>query len=102
MDSDGGKVMPGPEAATMSSGFGGLGLEGMMGSEDSVGASPSPAGEGNRGLISGERVGEEGEERGGFGSNAGAAEMVEVGKADSEDKVEIKTKTKRMSVDAIK
>lgn len=59
----------------MSSGLGGLGLEGMVGSEDSVGESSPLPGEGKRGVISGDEAG--GEESGGaVGSNAGAAEIV--------------------------
>lgn len=49
----------------------------MVGSEDSAGESGTPTGEGNRGVISGEREGE-GEDRGGLGRYAGEAEMVEV------------------------
>ncbi|XP_057963520.1 uncharacterized protein LOC131154784 [Malania oleifera] len=65
-------------ASMAPSGFGGLRLEGMVGSEDSAGEGTSPpaAGEGNRGVMSGERAG--GDDRGASGSNAGAAEMVEV------------------------
>ena len=70
---DGETAKPGPGAA-MASGFGGLGLEGMVGSEDSAGESGTPAGEGNRGEMSGEREGE-GEERGELGRYAGEAEM---------------------------
>lgn len=61
-DPEGGKEMWGP-GANISSGFGGLGLEGIKGCDESVGERPSPPpGEGNRGLsISGERAGAEGE-----------------------------------------
>lgn len=59
--------------------MGGLGLEGIKGSAESVGASSEPPGEGKRGLISGERAGSGGEDKGGFGNNAGAAEIVEAG-----------------------
>ncbi|XP_022041008.1 uncharacterized protein LOC110943573 [Helianthus annuus] len=66
----------------MSSGLGGLGLEGMVGSEDSVGESSPPLGEGNKGVMSGDKAGEgedkggdEDEDEGDDGSNAGAAEI---------------------------
>lgn len=65
--------------ASIASGFGGLRLEGIVGSEESLGASSEPPGEGNRGVISGESAGNGGEDNGGFGSNAGAAEIVEAG-----------------------
>ncbi|KAI3829606.1 hypothetical protein L1987_03732 [Smallanthus sonchifolius] len=63
----------------MSSGLGGLGLEGMVGRDDSLGESSPPLGEGNRGVMSGDKAGE-GEDSGGDGddddgSNAGAAEI---------------------------
>lgn len=48
-----------------------------MGREDSAGESGTPAGEGKRGVISGERDGE-GEERGESGRYEGEAEMAEV------------------------
>lgn len=63
--------------APIASGFGGLGLEGIVGNEDSLGESSAPPGEGNRGLMSGDKAG--GEAKGAPGSNAGAAEIVEVG-----------------------
>ncbi|XP_024974601.1 uncharacterized protein LOC112512720 [Cynara cardunculus var. scolymus] len=64
----------------MSSGLGGLGLDGMVGSEDSVGESWVPLGEeGKSGVMSGDEAGE-GEAIGDdgvmIGSNAGAAEML--------------------------
>ncbi|KAK3004152.1 hypothetical protein RJ639_019048 [Escallonia herrerae] len=82
-DPDGAMTILGP-GANMSSGFGGLGLEGMMGSEDSDGESPEPLGEGKRGVMSGERVGT-GEDKGAFGKIAGAAEISDIGNA-GEDK----------------
>lgn len=52
-----------------------------MGSEESVGASSEPPGDGNSGVMSGDKAGGSGgEDEGGKGSNAGAAEMVEVGR----------------------
>ncbi|MFS7987362.1 hypothetical protein Hanom_Chr11g01021651 [Helianthus anomalus] len=42
----------------MSSGLGGLGLEGMMGSDASVGESSPLLGEGNKGVMSGDEAGE--------------------------------------------
>lgn len=73
-DPDGAKANPGP-GATVSSGFGGLGLDGMVGRDDSAGESGTPPGEGNKGEISGDKVGEE--DRGAPGSNAGAADILE-------------------------
>ncbi|PWA74758.1 hypothetical protein CTI12_AA243050 [Artemisia annua] len=71
-------IVLGPKV-DMSSGLGGLGLEGIVGSEDSLGESPLPLGEGNKGVMSGDKAGE-GEESGGdeeiVGSNAGAADIV--------------------------
>ncbi|XP_041022550.1 uncharacterized protein LOC121263623 [Juglans microcarpa x Juglans regia] len=72
-DSDGGKAAS-CAGATVESGFGGLRLAGMVGSDDSDGGSATPPGEGNKGLMSGERAGED---TGALGNNAGAAEMVE-------------------------
>ncbi|GMN38132.1 hypothetical protein TIFTF001_007369 [Ficus carica] len=72
---EGGKAIPGP-GATTASGLGGLGMEGMVGREDSAGERGSFLGEGNRGVMSGERAGDS-EESGGPGKTAGAAEMVE-------------------------
>ncbi|KAF3629977.1 RNA pseudouridine synthase 3, mitochondrial [Capsicum annuum] len=65
--------------ATIASGFGGLRLEGIVGIVESLGASSEPPGEGNRGVISGESAESGGEDVGGFGSNAGAAEILEAG-----------------------
>lgn len=82
--------------AASSSGFGGLGLEGIMGSEDSVGVAASPLGEGSRGEMSGDNAGDgewdsglpggvdgaagivTGDKSGDDGKEAGAAEMVEM------------------------
>lgn len=47
-----------------------------MGKEDSLGESSEPPGEGNRGVMSGDKAG--GEAEGASGNNAGAAEIVEV------------------------
>ncbi|KAK9281848.1 hypothetical protein L1049_004754 [Liquidambar formosana] len=77
--------------ASISSGFGGLGLEGMVGTEDSVGESGLPPGVGNSGVMSGDKAG--GEYRGGYGNNAGDAEIVDVGKASEELVMVIKTMT---------
>lgn len=65
----------------MSSGFGGLGLEGMVGKDDSLGESSPPLGEGNKGVMSGDKAGEgdendDDDEGDGDGSNVGAAEIV--------------------------
>nr|DAD33461.1 TPA_asm: hypothetical protein HUJ06_012312 [Nelumbo nucifera] len=60
----------------MSSGFGGLGFEGMVGRDDSAGEALAPPGVGNNGVMSGDKTGGEAE-MGGFGKNAGAAEMAE-------------------------
>ena len=62
--------------ASIASGFGGLGLEGIVGKEDSLGESSEPPGEGKRGVMSGDKAG--GEAKGASGNNAGAAESVEV------------------------
>lgn len=82
-----------PEASP--SGFGGLGLEGIMGSEESAeGVAAPPLGEGRRGVMSGENAGDgecgsgasgrvagavgvvTGDESGASGRDDGAAEMV--------------------------
>jgi hypothetical protein len=70
-DPDGGKAISCPGA--IASGFG-VWLEGMIGSDDSEGGSVTPPGEGNRGVMSGDRAGEN---RGALGKTAGAAEIVE-------------------------
>lgn len=78
MEEEKGKEPNGEKAgpgAAMASGFGGLGLEGMVGKEESVGESWEPEGEGKRGVISGDKAGE-----GESGNNEGAAEIVEVGR----------------------
>ncbi|KAL3572448.1 hypothetical protein D5086_026352 [Populus alba] len=62
--------------ATMSLGFGGLGLEGMVGRDDSVGEGAPAPGVGSKGSISGDEVG--GEDKGATGKNAGAADIVEI------------------------
>jgi hypothetical protein len=70
-DPDGGKAVSCPGA--IASGFE-VRLEGMVGSDDSEGGSVTPPGEGNRGVMSGDRAGEN---RGTPGKTAGAAEIVE-------------------------
>ena len=70
---DGGKAESGP-GATVTSGFGGLWLEGIVGTDDSDGGTASPPGEGNSGEMSGDRAGEY---TGAPGKTAGAAEIVE-------------------------
>ncbi|KAG6748513.1 hypothetical protein POTOM_048439 [Populus tomentosa] len=62
--------------ATMSLGFGGLGLEGMVGRDDSVGEGAPAPGVGSKGSTSGDKVG--GEDKGATGKNAGAADIVEI------------------------
>lgn len=79
----------------MSSGLGGLGLEGMVGSEDSVGERSPLPGEGNRGVMSGDKAGGGEESGGSVGSNAGAAEIVFA--ADDKWEVEKETKHKATS-----
>lgn len=82
--------------AASPSGFGGLGLEGIMGREDSAGVAASPLGDGRRGKMSGDSAGDgvwgsgapgrvagaagiiTGDESGAGGRDAGAAEMVEM------------------------
>ncbi|GAB4829703.1 hypothetical protein Ancab_019355 [Ancistrocladus abbreviatus] len=58
---------------TVESGFGGLGVDGMVGSEeeDPAGGSVEPAGVGKRGVMSG------GDASGGYGISAGEADMAE-------------------------
>lgn len=77
-DPDGGNAKSGPGAA-ITSGFGGLGLDGIVGSDDWVGERGTRRGEGNNGVISGDRVGEDDDRglSGAPGNNAGAADMVE-------------------------
>lgn len=60
---DGENAIPGPGAAN-ASGLGGLGLEGMVGTEESLGARSGPPGVGNRGVISGDNAGGKEEEEG--------------------------------------
>lgn len=73
-----GKAIPGP-GASKSSGFGGPGLEGIVGSEDSVGegAMVLPPGVGNNGVMSGDKLGADVDGKGALGKNAGAADIVE-------------------------
>ncbi|OIV91299.1 hypothetical protein TanjilG_01830 [Lupinus angustifolius] len=73
VDTDGGKADTDPGLPKTSM-LGGLGLEGIVGNEDSDGEKTSPPGVGKRGSISGESVGEA---RGAFDNTVGAAEMVE-------------------------
>ena len=61
---------------TTSSGFGGLGLEGMVGMEDPVVTGSTPPGEGKRGEMSGDNGGRGG--RAGFSKNAGDVKIVGV------------------------
>ncbi|RZS11675.1 hypothetical protein BHM03_00043036 [Ensete ventricosum] len=72
-----------PEGATaelgcISSGFGGLGLDGMIGSELTGGFPALPPGLGNTGIASGASAGAEAENSGMEGRSAGAAEMAKV------------------------
>ncbi|KAK9289188.1 hypothetical protein L1049_017662 [Liquidambar formosana] len=73
----------------MPSGFGGLGFDGMVGTEDTIGEGSVPPGEGKSGAMSGD-ISIRGEDRGGFERSAGEAEMVvvvvEVSKFSGEDK----------------
>lgn len=71
---DGESAKPGP-GAKMLSGFGGLGFEGMVGSDESVGEGAIPRGVGNKGSIYGAAPG--GWAGGALGKNAGAADIVE-------------------------
>lgn len=70
---DGGNAPLGP-GASISSGFGGLGLDGIIGSMDASGAAASLPGDGSSGVMSGDSAGEG--ERGEDGRSDGAAEMV--------------------------
>lgn len=58
----------------MTSGFGGLGLEGIVGNEESDGEKAAPPGDGKSGSISGDIAGEK---RGDSGNVVGAAEIAE-------------------------
>lgn len=71
---DGESAKPGA-GATMLSRFGGLGHEGIVGINESVGEGATPFGVGNKGSIAGGKLGEEA--RGALGRNAGAADIVE-------------------------
>ncbi|MBA0785816.1 hypothetical protein Gotri_026577 [Gossypium trilobum] len=73
-DPDGEGAKPGP-GANILSGLGGLGLEGIVGNDDSVGEGAIPLGVGSKGSISGGKLGEE--DRGEVGKNAGAADILE-------------------------
>lgn len=74
IDPDGGKAVSCPACpGDIASGFA-VRVEGMVGSDDSEGGSVTPPGEGNRGVMSGDRAGEN---RGALGKTAGAAEIVE-------------------------
>ncbi|EEF41650.1 conserved hypothetical protein [Ricinus communis] len=80
-DPDGEIPNTGPGASGLIiSGFGGLGLEGMVGSEDSAGEGTAAPVVGKTGSISGDKLevgGGEVEEKGGSGKRAGAADIVE-------------------------
>lgn len=78
---------PGPGAA-MASGLGGLGLEGISGTEESLGERSEPPGEGNRGVMSGDNAGGGAADGANAesGSSAGAAEMDEAGRSCPDDK----------------
>lgn len=71
-----GEIAKSGPSATTSSGFGGLGLEGMVGMEDPVGTGSTPPGEGKRGEMSGDNGGRG--DRAGFSKTAGDVEIVEV------------------------
>ncbi|KAJ0052821.1 hypothetical protein Pint_01064 [Pistacia integerrima] len=75
-DPNGDKANSGP-GAIITSGFGGLGLEGIVGRDDSVGEGAIPLGVGNKGVMSGDKVGVEAMGIGALGKNAGAADIVE-------------------------
>lgn len=63
--------------AIITSGFGGLRLEGIVGRDDSVGEGAMPLGVGNKGVMSGDKAGAEATGLGALGKNAGAADIVE-------------------------
>ena len=75
-DSYGGKAESGP-GAPKSSGFGGLGLEGMVGMDDPVGVGTAPPGEGKSGAMSGDNSWRVDRDRGGLFKNGGVAEIEE-------------------------
>ncbi|GER43732.1 beta carbonic anhydrase 4 [Striga asiatica] len=86
---EGPNAIPGP-AAAIASGFGGLGLEGIMLTDESLG-------EGNRGVMSGDDDAGSGEEKL-SGNKAGAAEITEAGRlfseASDDEKIDTKMVTK--------
>ncbi|KAJ6323777.1 hypothetical protein OIU76_011131 [Salix suchowensis] len=67
------KAEPGP-GATTPSGSGGLGVEGMVGTEDTVGEGSTPPGEGNSGAMSGGSSWK-GDGEGGLARTAGEVEI---------------------------
>ena len=67
------KAESGP-GATTSSGLGGLGVEGMVGTDDTVGEGSTPPGEGNSGAMSGDSSWK-GDSGGGLVRNGGAVEI---------------------------
>ena len=92
---DGESAKSGPGAKILS-GLGGLGVEGIVGNDESVGEGAIPLGVGNKGSISGGKLGEEA--RGALGKNAGAADIVEYFTCTlDEDKAEEKKAMKTMN-----
>jgi len=67
------KAESGP-GATTSSGLGGLGVEGMVGTDDTVGEGSTPPGEGNSGAMSGDSSWR-GDSGGGLVRNGGEVEI---------------------------
>lgn len=62
-----------------------------MGSDDSLGESGTPEGEGNKGEISGDKAGDEDSGAGVPGKTAGAAEIEEIFVANEEEEYAMKT-----------
>lgn len=78
IDPDGANAESGP-GAIISSGFGGLGLEGMVGMSEPVGVGNTPPGEGNSGAMSGDNSWKGDSEEDGGGSFNVAGEEDRVG-----------------------
>ena len=75
IDPDGANAESGPSKSN-SSGFGGLGLEGMVGMDDPVEVGTLPPGEGKSGAMSGDISWKGGRDGGEFVKNDGVVEIV--------------------------
>lgn len=95
---EGERAESGPRETT-SSGFGGLGLEGMVGMEDPVGTGSTPPGEGKRGIMSGDNGGRG--DGAGFSKNAGDVESCSGDKDSKGENMKGMMSTKRSQKEAI-